>query len=63
MTWDTVQQLVRILMQLGAGFLVQRGLITEAMTTTLVGSGVSLLGIVWWMVWDRTRPADPTALR
>jgi hypothetical protein len=56
MTWDTVQQLVRIIMQIAAGFLVQRGLITEAMSTTLVGSVLSLGGIAWWMLWDRTRP-------
>ena len=61
MTWDTVQQIVRILMQLAAGFLVQRGLITEAMSTTLVGSAVSLLGIAWWVLWDRTRSATPSA--
>jgi hypothetical protein len=56
MTWDTVQQLVRIIMQIAAGFLVQRGLLTEEMALTLVGSGVSILGVLWWMLWDRTRP-------
>lgn len=56
MTWDTVQQFVRILMQLGAGVLVQRGVITEDMATTLIGAVVSIGGIAWWALWDRTRP-------
>ncbi len=56
MTWDTVQQLVRIIMQIAAGFLVQRGILTEEMSITLVGSGVSLIGVLWWALWDKTRP-------
>ena len=59
MTWDTVQQLVRILMQLGAGVLVQRGIITEDMSVTLVGSGVSIIGVVWWAFWNGNQPAKP----
>jgi hypothetical protein len=57
MTWDTVQQLLRIVMQFAAGILMQRGLITEEMTTTLVGAVVSLGGIIWWVAWERVRPA------
>lgn len=63
MTWDTVQQLVRILMQLAAGFLVQRGLITEDMSATLVGSVVSLGGILWWALWEAKRPGEPPSSR
>jgi len=58
MTWDTVQQLVRIIMQIAAGFLVQRGLITEDMAVTFTGSAVSLIGIIWWMVWTNKRPTE-----
>ncbi len=60
MTWDTVQQLVRILMQLAAGMLAQRGIITEDMATTLVGAVVSIGGVAWWALWQRSRPATPT---
>lgn len=58
MTWDTVQQFVRILMQLAAGVLVQRGVITEDMSTTLVGAVVSIGGVAWWALWERTRPSS-----
>lgn len=57
MTWDTVQQLVRIILQLAAGWLLKEGIITEAMSTTLVGSLLSIGGIVWWALWERTRPS------
>lgn len=57
MNWDTIQQFIRILMQIAAGFLVQRGLITEEMGVTLTGAIVSLGGIAWWILWDRKRPA------
>lgn len=63
MTWDTVQQLVRILMQLVAGFLVQRGFITEDMAVTFVGAVVSLGGIAWWALWQRSRPETPVGTR
>lgn len=59
MNWDTIQQFVRIVMQLAAGFLVQRGLITEEMSVTLVGAVVSIGGIAWWALWERVR--EPTA--
>lgn len=57
MNWDTLQQLVRIGMQLAAGALVNQGLITSDMQQTLVGAVVSIAGIGWWIFWERTRPA------
>ena len=57
MSWDTIQQLVRILLQLGAGWMLKEGLITEDMVSTLVGSALSLGGIAWWALWERDRTA------
>lgn len=59
MSWDTVQQLVRIVLQLGAGMLVQRGWITEDMATTVTGSVLSLAGVLWWAMWVNKTPATP----
>jgi hypothetical protein len=58
MNWDTVQQLVRILVQLGAGYMLKEGLITEDMVTTFVSATVSLGGIVWWIMWERKRATE-----
>lgn len=53
--WDTIQQLVRILMQVLAGALVSKGIITEEMGVTLTGAIVSLGSVAWWAIWQRHR--------
>lgn len=55
MNWDTVQQFIRILMQVVAGMLVSKGYISQEMGVTLTGAIVSLSGIAWWALWDRLR--------
>jgi hypothetical protein len=63
MTWDAIQQLIRIIMQLAAGVLVSQGWITSDMQTSLVGAVVSIGGILWWLFWQRSRdPANPPKL-
>jgi hypothetical protein len=63
MNWDTVQQLVRIVMQLVAGWLAAQGWITADMVTALVGGVVSIAGVAWWAFWERTRPDAATAFK
>ena len=53
--WDSIQQIVRIVMQILAGFLVGQGLITESMTEMVIGAGVSVAALVWWIFWERHR--------
>jgi len=55
MNWDTVQQFIRIIMQVLAGMLVSRGYITAEMGVTLSGAVLSLAGIAWWVFWDKKR--------
>ena len=55
MTWDTIQQLVRIIAQVVAGMLVSKGLLTEELGTTLIGGVVSLGSVLWWVLWQRNR--------
>lgn len=55
MNWDTVQQFIRIVMQVLAGMLVSRGYITAEMGVTLSGAVLSLAGIAWWVFWDKKR--------
>lgn len=60
--WSTVQQLLRLVMQIIAGSLVAGGYITASMAATLTGSVVSLAGIAWWVFWWRKQPgAEPPA--
>ena len=55
MNWDTIQQFVRIIMQVVAGMLVSKGYISQEMGVTLTGAIISLSGIAWWVFWDRLR--------
>jgi hypothetical protein len=55
MNWDTVQQFIRIVLQLAAGFMVQRGLLTEEMAVTATGAILSLAGVAWWAFWNKKR--------
>jgi hypothetical protein len=57
MTWDTVQQFVRIVIQFAAGWLASRGIIEASMVETIVGAALSLGGVAWWALWQRKRIA------
>ena len=57
MTWDTAQQFVRIGLQLVAGALVSKGILTEEMAATATGALLSLAGVAWWALWNRKRDA------
>jgi hypothetical protein len=55
MNWDTVQQLLRIILQVVAGMLVSKGIITAEMGVTATGAILSLGGVAWWAFWQRKR--------
>lgn len=57
MNWDSAQQRLRIVLQMGAGALVSKGILTEEMAATATGAVLSLAGVVWWAVWNRKREA------
>lgn len=53
MDWNTVQQLLRILLQFGSGVLISKGVLTEEMAVTLTGGLISVASVVWWVVWNK----------
>ncbi|MGI8397813.1 hypothetical protein ACRYWZ_15680 [Agrobacterium deltaense] len=53
MDWNTVQQLLRILLQFGSGVLISKGVLTEEMAVTLSGGVISVASVVWWIVWNK----------
>jgi len=55
MTWDSVQQFIRIGMQMVAGMLVSQGYLTEDIAAQFAGGVVSLAGVIWWYYWNRMR--------
>lgn len=54
-TWDMIQQLVRILMQFVGGALVSKGILTEEIAAQMSGAVLSLAGVAWWLLWNRKR--------
>lgn len=56
MTWDNVQQLIRIIMHIVAGALVQSGWISEDISVQLTGGVISLASVLWWVFWNKKRP-------
>lgn len=50
MNKDQVLGLVRHILTFGGGILVTKGLASDAMSTELIGSLISIVGIVWSIV-------------
>jgi uncharacterized membrane protein len=57
MNWDTIQQLLRILLQIAAGFLISAGYLNQEMAATASGAVLSLAGVLWWAFWNGKRDA------
>jgi hypothetical protein len=57
MTWDSIQQVLRILLNAAGGVLIGKGYLTEEMSTTLVGALLSIGSVSWWFFWERNRTA------
>jgi hypothetical protein len=57
MTWDTIQQVLRIVLNALGGILIGKGYLSEEMSVTLVGGILSVGSVLWWMFWDRSRSA------
>lgn len=59
MKWDTIQQLIRILAQMGGAALVTNGMLTEDMATQLTGGVMALASVAWWIFWESKRAPKP----
>ena len=57
MTWDTLQQFVRIGLYTGGAFLFGQEVADGEMYQAAVGGAIALGAFAWWMVWERGRPA------
>lgn len=57
MTWDSIQQVLRILLNAAGGVLIGKGYLTEETSTALIGGVLSVGSVIWWFIWDRGRVA------
>jgi hypothetical protein len=58
--WDSIQQIVRIVMYMVSGYLVKMGW-PEDMTVALTGGAIGLATVGWWFFWERKRVTDAPA--
>lgn len=58
MTWDSVQQIIRIVLQFLSGLLVGKGILDATNAEIFSGALLSLASVAWWFVWNRK--ANPT---
>jgi hypothetical protein len=60
MSWENVQQIVRIVLYWASGHLVTSGQLDPTNAETLVGGILAIISVIWWWVWNRQqkKPAD-----
>jgi hypothetical protein len=57
MNWDTIQQVLRIVLYAAGGALLGKSVTDGAQFQALVGGLLSVGSFVWWWFWDRNRTA------
>ena len=60
MNWDSIQQIVRIMMQWVGATLVTMGF-PDDLVTAATGGAVAIAGLAWWWFWERNREQAPAA--
>lgn len=56
MTWDSVQQFVRIVIGWAAAYLVTNGVLDASNATILTGALLGIAQVGWWFFWNKSRP-------
>lgn len=57
MTWQTVQQVLRILLYTLGSFLFGESIADGELFQGLIGGVMSVGSFLWWILWERNRPA------
>lgn len=55
MTWDTIQQVLRIILYTAGGVLFGKAVTDGAQFQGLVGGILACASFAWWWFWDRKR--------
>ena len=55
MNWDTIQQLIRIIMYAGGSFFLGDAIANGELYTAMVSGVVSVGAFLWWFLWERNR--------
>lgn len=55
MSWDSVQQVVRIILYALGGYFFGEGVTDSSWFQQAVGGVLAVGSFAWWMIWDRSR--------
>lgn len=58
MTWDSIQQVLRIVLYALGGYFFGDAITQGAMFQAAVGGFLSVGAFVWWAVWNGKRDTD-----
>lgn len=60
MNWDTIQQVLRILLYTLGGWAFGDAVAQGAEFQAAVGGVLAVGAFLWWALWERKRPASPS---
>lgn len=55
MTWESIQQVLRIVLYAVGGYFLGEGVTQGEMFTQAVGGVLAVGSFIWWAVWERNR--------
>ena len=58
MNWDSIQQLLRILLYAIGGYFLGDAVTEGEAFQAAVGGVLSVGAFIWWLMWERQRPAS-----
>lgn len=61
--WDSIQQIIRIVLYAAAGALVSRGVLEESLVEGLVGGAVGIANGIWTIIWNRNSLATVEGMK
>lgn len=57
MTWDSIQQILRIILYSGGGMVFGDAVAQGELYKAAVGGVLAVGAFMWWLLWERKRPA------
>ena len=59
MNWDSIQQIIRILLYTGGGAVLGDAVVKSDLYQQAVGGIIAIGAFCWWYFWERKRKATP----
>lgn len=56
MTWDSLQQFVRIALYSAGGWVFGSAVADGALFQSALGGAMAIGAFLWWLIWERNRP-------